>query len=247
MAVNIKTPPVYDVSSWQIIPDWTKVSPRPALVILRATYGSATVDSTYVNYYKGAKAAGYPVWGYHFFLYNQDWLAQANAFLNTVKSAGITSDFVPVIDIEGYPASSGISVATANGMIENFLKKVEADLGRACYIYSSKNYLSQLYTITPPAWLSAPWRLLWIAGYPSDPNAYEDMPTSYLPTGVTISRVALWQYSGNGTVTGISGNSVDLSDMTDWYEIQWATTTTPVEPTLEQKVQKLWNAHPELH
>lgn len=247
MAIVIKNPPVYDVSSWQVIPDWTRVSPKPALVILRATYGSAYVDGTYASYYKGSRAAGYPTWGYHFLLYNQDWLAQANAFLNTVKSAGIDSKFIPVLDIEGYPANAGISAATANGMIENWLTKVEAELGRACYIYSSKNYLSQLYTTTPPAWLTAPWRLLWIAGYPSDPNAYNDMPASYLPVGVPISRVALWQYSGNGTVTGISGNSVDLSDMTDWYEIQWNTTTTPVEPTLEQKVAKLWAAHPELH
>lgn len=246
MAVTIKTPPVYDVSSWQMIPDWTKVTPKPALVILRATYGSAMVDGTYASYYKGAKAAGFPVWGYHFFLYNQDWSTQADAFLNTVKSAGITVSFVPIIDIEGYPSSAGISVATANGMIENWLKKVEADLGRACYIYSSKNYLSQLYTTTPPAWLTAPWRLLWIAGYPSDPNAYSDMPTSYLPIGIPITRVALWQYSGNGVVGGISGNSVDLSDMTDWYEIKWNSAPIPVEPTYEQKVDKLWKAHPEL-
>jgi len=245
MTVNIKTPPVYDLSSWEIVTNWAGLSPKPALVILRATYGDYYPDTTYIQYHKDAKANGYPVWGYQFFLYERGWLNQANLFVSTIKQGGITPDFVPVLDIEGYPANAGISQATANGMIENWLTKVEADLGRACYIYSSKNYLSHLYSTMPPAWLSAPWRLKWIAGYPTDPNPLTDMPTAYLPIGIPASQVALWQYSSNGIVGGITGG-VDLNDMTDWYEAQWKPVTTPIELTDKQKLDKLWAAHSEL-
>lgn len=243
----IKSPPVYDISSWQIVTNWAGLSPKPTLVILRATYGTTLVDSTYVTYARDGRAAGYPIWGYHFLLYNQDWLTQANLFLNTIKSGGVTPNFVPVLDIEGYPSQAGISSATANGMIENFLTKVEAELGRACYIYSSRNYLSYLYTSTPPAWLSAPWRYKWMAGYPSNPDQYASMPSSYLPMGIPMSQVALWQYAENGVIGGISGNSTDLNQMSDWFLKQWGTTVTPTALTYEQKVDKLWAAHPELH
>lgn len=243
----IKSPPVYDLSKYQIVTDWTKINPKPTLVILRATYGNAYTDPTYIQYRVNAKAAGYPVWAYHYFLYEQDWLSQANAFINVVKTGGTSPDLVPIIDIEGYPSNAGVTQATANGMIENFLTRVEASLGRACYIYSSKNYLSYLYGTTPPAWLSALWRYKWIAGYPSNPDQYTTMPTGYLPTGISMNQVALWQYAQNGVIGGISGNSTDLSMMVDWFLAKWGTTTTPTPLTYEQKVDKLWAAHPELH
>lgn len=245
MTVNIKNPPVYDLAKWEIVTNWAGLSPRPALVILRATYGANYVDPLYVQYYRGAKAAGYPVWAYHFFLYEDNWLTQANAFLNTVRAGGISPDLKPILDIEGY-LPIGISKETANGMIENWLRNVETALGRFCYIYSSRNYLSQLYSTTPPAWLSNTNRLKWIAGYPTDPNIYSDMPSSYLPVGIGISQVALWQYSNKGVVGGITGG-VDLNDMTDWFEAQWLAPPPVVELTDKEKLDLLWKAHPELH
>lgn len=245
MTVTIKTPPVYDLSKWEIVTDWAGLNPKPTLVILRATYGANYVDPLYLQYYRDAKVAGYPVWSYHFFLYEDSWSTQANAFINTVKLGGIGADLKPIIDIEGYLPTS-VSQATANGMIENWLKTVEQALGRYCYIYSSKNYLSTLYSSTPPAWLSNANRLKWIAGYPTDPNGYSTMPTSYLPVGIPASQVALWQYSDKGVVGGITGG-VDLNNMTDWFKAQWTTISPTVELTDKEKLDRLWNAHPELH
>jgi GH25 family lysozyme M1 (1,4-beta-N-acetylmuramidase) len=127
--------------------------------------------------------------------------------------------FKPVMDIEGY-LPSGMSRATANGMIENFLNRVEGNLGRPCVIYSSKNYISQLYFSTAPAWLRTPARRKWIAGYPTYPNNYSDMPLYYQPNGVDIADTDLWQYSDKAAVFGITG-AVDVSDMSDAYEAKW--------------------------
>lgn len=211
--VNIKHPPVYDLSKWEIVKSWTGLNPKPALVILRATYGSLYVDPVYASYVRGSRLAGYPTWAYHFFRYTQTWQAQADLFIRTVQSSGITSDFNPVLDIEGY-LPTGLSRATANGMIENWLYKAETALGRTCHIYSSKNYLNQLYSNTPPLWLTGRGRYLWVAGYPLYPNNYEHMPLIYQPAGVPIANTALWQYSDRAVVQGITG-AVDVSDMSD--------------------------------
>jgi len=215
LPVDIKRPVVADLSKWEIVTDWVGMSPRPALVVLRATYGYAYIDPLFAAYIRGSRQAGYPTWAYHFFLYTQNWRSQADTYLRTVKAQGITPDFKPVFDIEGY-LPSGMSRATANGMIENWLSYVENTLGKSCVLYSSRNYLNQLYAVVPPAWLTNPSRLKWVAGYPNDPNLYSDMPIWYRPVGMPEDP-ALWQYSDKARFIGITG-AVDVSDMSDWYE-----------------------------
>ena len=235
MTVTIKLPPVYDLSKWDPVINWDILSPRPDLIITRATYGDALVDAYYAECALQARNRGYAFWAYGFLLYVKPWQAQADLFIRTVLP-GMTGDFVPVLDIEG-SLPAGVSQSTANGMIENWLTRVEAALARTCVIYSSRNYLSKLYSTTPPAWLKA--RELWIAGYPTNPDTLTSMPASYVPVGVPSSQVILWQYSASGVVTGIT-SAVDLNQYQSGFRaVQPSAPAPPPVLTLEGRVAVL--------
>jgi hypothetical protein len=95
----------------------------------------------------------------------------------------------------------------------------------------------------------------WLAQYLFNRSLEHPGPPT-LPYRVSRDRVILHQTADKKPPFGgeVESKSVDwdrwliggVVDMHDWIEDAWGT-NYHVEPTMEEKVQKLWEHHPELH
>lgn len=199
--MKIKNPPVYDLSHWEIISDFSAIQPRPALIITKATESLQGIDGKFIEYFAGMKAAGISRGAYHFFRRAYDAVSQAKHFLETVKPHINDSDIL-ALDIE----EGGETAA----QIIQFCDFVQTQCPQnLLMIYSRKNILDVI-----PMTQAQKDRLkklpVWTAGYPYEPDMFDSVPVMYIPDQTKWGAVWLWQYSDRGIVTGVKGE-VDLN------------------------------------
>lgn len=178
-----------DVSKWQGAVDWTSVrGAGTVFAFVRATYGSAEVDSEFAANWEAMKAAGVLRGAYHFFVTAEDATQQAELFLKTVGTLG-AGDLPPVLDVE---AGSGTGPNLVSG-VQTWLNLVEQGLGRRPMIYTAPSFWNEYM---PGDFGAYP---LWVAEYGVNaPKAVNGW-----------SGWTFWQYSQSGSIAGVNG-SVDL-------------------------------------
>ena len=194
--MQIKQPPIYDVSHWEEIPDFTKVSPRPVLFITKATEGITYKDDKFIRFFGGMKQIGVLRGAYHFFRQAYNSVAQAKFFL------GFVGQFITYKDLLILDVEEGGETAP---MLQDWLEYVRTERpNNQIIIYSRKNILdSILMTSTQRAYFKT--FSIWTAGYPYFPDQYSTPPASYIPDQTRFGPVVLWQYSDKGIVSGIQG------------------------------------------
>jgi len=189
VTIHMQAPPgtfVLDVSEHQGPIDWPKVaawrSPdgrRIVAVVARATYGTRR-DSRYLEYRKGAKAAGL-LWGaYGVLLPAQPVPPQVQAFIDTVGEIE-PDDLPPALDFEvedGKPGGEGEHRAACE-----WVALVEAATQRRPLVYTGR-WFWQLIEDRPSSPLAA--YPLWVASYTARP---------LIPRAWKVAD--LWQYSGD--------------------------------------------------
>jgi len=204
--VNIKAPAVYDISHWKEVLDFSTISPRPALVITKASeaYPGAPfnhTDDKFVRFFDGMAKAGIRRGAYHFFRKGYDAVKQAQHFVNIIKPNVHKLDIL-ALDIE----EGG---ETAAQIIE-FCDYVQGRYPDNIFlIYSAKWILDQV--VMNERQKDRLKRIpVWIAGYPYYPDMFDKVPVGYIPNQSKWGNVWLWQYSEKGVVKGIQG-AVDLN------------------------------------
>jgi lysozyme len=203
-----------DVSHWQGNIDWGKVKgDGVAFAFIKATQGTSySKESYFHDNAPKAHAVGIHVGTYHYATFENVAEAKAEAayFLSVVKSHKLT--YPLVLDLEENKKGASKSALT-DGAIA-FLEAIE-NAGYFAMLYSGKSFLENQLDesrLKPYA--------LWVARY-----------------NTTLGRGAdIWQYSSEGKVAGISGNT----DMNWAYrdfaaeiggKTQPVSTPTPVAPT----------------
>jgi len=214
----IKLPAAYDISRYEVVPDFTALNPRPKLIITKATEGTGWTDPTFADYFPAIKAGGIARGAYHFHRKAYPPATQAAHFINIVQSAGIApGDFV-ILDVE----EGGESAS----MLRTWCETVMAALPQCkLMIYSRKNLLDPIAFLLPNMFkptfsitMSETDREfftqipVWTAGYPANPDDFDSVPAGYIPDQTKWGPVWLWQYSDKGIVEGIEGG-VDLNWM----------------------------------
>ena len=193
----VKLPPVYDTSHWKEVPDFALVSPKPVLVITKATEADNFTDSTFLKYFADLKQDGILRGAYHFHRKFTNPITQAEHFVKTISPVLEPKD-VLALDIEEGGETAAQIIA--------WLDYVQAKFSNLMLIYSRKNILDPI-----PMTASQQARLkqvpTWPAGYPFLPDLYPAPPASYIPDQTKWGPVYLWQYTSNGIVTGISGST----------------------------------------
>lgn len=119
-----------DVSNHQGDIDWAALSASGvAFAYIKATEGGDFQDRRFATNWSGAKAAGLPRGGYHFFRQCRSGADQAANFIRTVpKEPG---SLPPVIDAEHMgPCRSGTPVSDVRGEILAFINLVDAHYGK---------------------------------------------------------------------------------------------------------------------
>jgi lysozyme len=183
-----------DVSTYQGTIDWSKVAAAGiAFGVARVSDGTKYPDAQFASNWKQMKAQGIVRSVYQFFRASQDPVAQADLLLTDVANAGgfQPGDLPPVIDVETADGQTDTAVRAA---MQAWLDHVEAAVGRKPIIYSGPSHSTMLgdgFSAYP----------LWV------PNWGVSCPkmTSNWTTWT------FWQYSDQGTVSGISG-AVDLDE-----------------------------------
>jgi len=206
----IKSPPGFDTSHYETIADFSALSPKPMVVITKATESTNYVDPTFSNYMHGIQTAGYRRGCYHFFRNAYSSVTQATHFINTVKNVIDDKDII-VLDVE----ESGTSAAQIISWFQNVMAVYPNNL---YMIYSRKNILDPISVSAAQASFLKLIKV-WTAGYPTYPDSYSYPPASYIPDQTKWGPVWMWQYSKKGVVSGVVGN-IDLNwlspQLIDW-------------------------------
>ncbi len=197
-----------DVSYYQYTIDWNKVKAAGVeYAIIRVGYrgygnGALVLDSRFHEYIKGAKAAGLKV-GVYFYtqaINTTEAKAEANFVLNAVKNYSL--DLPVYYDIESVDFDSGrldnanLTKAQHTALCTAFADTIKA-AGYQAGIYANKNWLT--YKIDGVT-LGQKYPV-WLANY----TTYTDYSNNF----------NMWQYSGSGSVNGIS----TYVDMNVKYEL----------------------------
>jgi lysozyme len=190
-----------DVSHWQGNIDWAQVrAANKKFAFIKVTEDTWFLDNKYATNHTNARAAGLLVTGYHYAqpsLEPGDAVAEAGWFVTNLNL--LSGDMRPALDLE---TRNGLDVPTMQQWVRDFLAEVYRLTGQHPTIYVSRAFWRDYVGDMTDAALggSALWLSKWNV---NSPDAY--VPASnWGGNGWTF-----WQYSGTGTVRGISGN-VDL-------------------------------------
>ncbi|HEX8458506.1 MAG TPA: glycoside hydrolase family 25 protein [Pyrinomonadaceae bacterium] len=176
-----------DVSHYQGAVNWADVRAAGcAFAFAKATESTSIVDPQFAVNWNGMKEAGLVRGAYHFFRPEQDGVAQARHFLQTVQLE--TGDLPPVIDIELNDGVVGDALIEGVG---NWIDTVAQATGMTPVIYTAayfwNAYMNDGFGKFP----------LWIAHYASAPDP--------LPHG--WANWTFWQYSQSLTIPGVNGTA----------------------------------------
>lgn len=204
-----------DISKWQGNVDFNKVKADGIqFCIFREGYRQA-IDGCFVDYVKGAKAAGIPILGVYHFIYvdGATPVQNANACIANMKTAGLDpTDTWIFADLE-YDTwtKAGIKVTKAlcTQYTKEFLETLKAAGCKKLGIYTNLDYYKNYYDWSQ---LSEYRAHLWLADYTGGPDV----------------ECVIQQTGSTGKVNGISGN-VDMDTLFD--ESMLSSNTTGKEET----------------
>ncbi len=180
-----------DVSTWQGYIDWSAASKEIDFAILRLGYETST-DGQFHNNAAGCNTYGVPfgVYHYSYALNEADAVAEAEYVISVLSGYDVA---LPVfLDFED-PTQVDLDSATKNAIIKAF-----------CDTIAAAGYQPGFYTF-----------LGWFNAYFTD-SYYSSMPKwiAQINSTCTYTKgVTMWQYSWEGSVSGISGDV----DMNYWY------------------------------
>ncbi len=195
-----------DVSEWQDVINWNLVAQDTTphqfnFAFIKATEGNSIVDKYYQINWSESKNVGLLRGAYHYYDFSIDPLGQAQNFISQVSLD--STDFPPIVDIERMNNNLSASDSVRQKAIvdlEIMLKTLERQYSKLPIIYTNEafynTYFKGFLTRYP----------FWIAKYESEPPTNLGN-TMALPNN---PRIAIWQYSDSGTISGIRGN-VDLN------------------------------------
>ncbi len=183
-----------DVSHWQGDIDWNAVyDDGYKFAFCKATEGTSYVDDKFEQNMQDGSSAGLYMGPYHFARPSEHSAqAEADHFLSTTDSYLTDGNLRPVLDLES--GDDQMSWSALSDWAESWMSQVESETGVEPIIYTSAYWAKNLegpITDYP----------LWVAHWTYDPGASPD-------TG-NWNDWTFWQYSNQGSVSGISGD-VDL-------------------------------------
>jgi lysozyme len=191
-----------DVSHNNGIINWDKVAQNPTKIdfaYIKVSEGVNCTDASFHFNATEAKRVGIKIGYYHFATLNTtddvpDARSEADDFTNLLKAAP-PADLPPVLDIELNKVC--LDKPHVLEWINSFYAEMSADGYTNTILYSYASFLDS----NLPADHNLGNIPLWLAGY-------VDAAKLKLPQG--WNKYTIWQYSSQGSITGINGN-VDLN------------------------------------
>lgn len=186
-----------DVSHFQGEINWDRVKqnvPEIAFVFIKATEGINFVDAHFEKNWAGAKQAGILRGAFHFFDTDKDAKAQADLFVNTVKTLE-ENDLPPLLDLESGKFNELDEVAHDHYInnVFTWLEEVEKALGVKPIIYASPDFARDYLTNKK------------FSGYAQVVAEYDTVSAAPKMWGAWEGKTwTFWQYSAQHKVKGIT-------------------------------------------
>jgi lysozyme len=237
-----------DVSHWNDKDDTTKqvdfskMKANGASFVVCKSSQATFPDHKFQEYWQLAKNAGLPRGAYHFLVYNVDPRVQAEFMWSQLEAD--PGELPPVCDFEQHASVNN----KAQDYLWGFLSTIEKLSGRVPFIYTGAYFFQQYVTKNVKAYARYP---LWIAAYTSEPGM------TNLLKRTPWKDWTMWQVSEkwDGELFGTESKQVDGNYFNGTEAELYAkfiktppiVPIPPVEPSTEEKINKLWDYHPELH
>ncbi len=180
-----------DVSTWQSSIDWSKVQYDVDFAILRIGY-STTLDNRFLEYAAGCEKYNIPygVYHYSYALTGAGAVDEAEFVINTLKNYGYEPQLGVWFDMED-SSQAALANSTKESLVTSFCDTI-ADAGYQPGFYGFTSWFTtsfqNSYLSSIPVWIAQ------IDGFSSNGTATHDGGTW------------LWQYSWEGSISGISGD-----------------------------------------
>ena len=210
-----------DVSKWNGTVDWNKVKASGIdYVIIRAGFGSSTVDPYFHSHIQGAINAGLEVGVYWFSYATNEAKAKTEAqkCIDTIAPYKDKISYPVFFDFEydsvDYAIKQGVAITKdlATNMANTFLDYVESQ-GYMSGLYTNNDFGSRYFS---KELLTSSY--LWVAQY----SSVCTYPTPYM----------MWQYTDKGTIEGIgTSSSPKYFDMNYTFLKPSKTNNTPTTPS----------------
>jgi GH25 family lysozyme M1 (1,4-beta-N-acetylmuramidase) len=185
-------------------PNWKAVAAAPNFVggIMKATEGTAFNTSWFKKNWPVVRSIAGDRYGqtwfrgaYHFLKFNKDGRAQADFYLKTINDAGgfDVGDIIPIVDVELGNESNSNHKASAQQIIDctsAWAERVKKEADQQVMLYGNGAMRDKSIKDR----MGCDW--LWIPRY--TPTLPKKM---YERAGWDLSKVALWQYCGDGTAS----------------------------------------------
>lgn len=224
-------------------------------IAARCTIGWSYRDSWYKNNLIEAHDNDLLFGAYHvLWPENNDPKREATWFAENIAPSGLESPDFIMADLERMGGRTAPQVAT---QIESLLPALEAEVGLRPIVYTGSwwwNAARYLGPATPTGiekdyhlweaeYLSVPvWKTHW------DPQDAPQDPRAPAVLGRGWSEWVIWQWTSRGKPIGVQSGNLDY-DVYNGTEEEFRQFLNISSPPLayEQKVNLLWEAHPELH
>ena len=182
--------------------DWSSVSqntnPQITFAYIRTTMGKDGKDKAFEYNFKEAQKHGIKVGVYHYYRPNERAVEQFDNFLKNTPQIG---DMPPVLDIE---EMSELGAVKLRQELVKFLQLVKSKYGINPIIYAHQRFYNTYLRNRFSEYK------IWIARQNGHQAAPENNQMHKEPFLFDGRCPLIWQYSGTGTISGISGH-VDLN------------------------------------
>ena len=242
MNFQIKLPLSLDVSHWEPEIRWQQLSPRPVIVITKASEGKAYRDPLLAAHWAGMTSITTLRGLYHFFHPHDvsgqiaNYLSQCQ-LVNAWDGRNWLAEIDPILDMEYEPPATlprnrrprgyvePVRGSALAGQIKAWLDGVENATGRRPIIYCRATGWIHTFDALgrPPAWTGD--YKVWAAGYPNNPDQFATLPDVYMPKG--FREWIMWQYSESAILPGIPFDGVDVNLINP---VWLATLNVPISP-----------------
>lgn len=249
----IKSPVVIDVSHYEPIADYAALSPRPAMLIAKATEGLSYRDEWFVRHMAGAAQIGAVRGCYHFHRKAVSAAAQVKNFCDTVRPILSKRDVI-ILDVEEGGETAAQLMAWYEGVMAQFpdnpywiysRKNLLDPIAMVLGIFSitamelrveRTNFLSAIQmTMAERDFFRTRLQATWTAGYPANPDLFDSPPSYYIPDQTKYPPVRVWQYTDKGRLAGLAEN-VDLNWIDREYFATLGGEVTPPPPSMQDVV-----------
>ena len=247
-----------DTSRWSDAPstpktiDWNVAKSKGVeFMFTKATESNYWKDPVFDLLYKNAKEAKLLRGAYHFFSSKESITDQVDYFWGIIKND--PGELPPTLDLEDpYPTTKPLARgATLYSQVSVFLERLQNLCGKVPIIYTSPNIIR--YYLTNEYASKLIKYPLWIAQYIDYTTKY----VKYVNPSPWLSWT-FWQYSDRTEATQYGFNeakTVDANIFNGTIEdlnkfcgvVENGGGSGETQYTYEQKLNKLWDAHPELH